>query len=364
MKKVAILIPTKNRIDFVIRTVKYYVSINSPHPIFIGDASGKSSEELVLKAAQEKIEVYYFHWENLYNRQTILKLAQEASKANITDYCAFHGDDDFFVSESLSKCAEFLDDNPAYATSQGRAFSFELNEDGPYGKLKGLWIYWNLNELKGDTALERLKEISANYWVPLFSVHRIKWFIDDMSNGLDSVTDMHFGEYINVLSIAMRGKSKFIDCLYLARGAHSDNWNKKKLRRTPGRGRNFKWITGKKWYISYTELIISLSEVLSKNDNLSIAESNSEVKLAVEKIMNLDSYYHTSTRKFIRTKYSEYIGKRGFIFILSKFYRLIKYTPILIFDDFSRRSLRSTKSKYYKDVSFILNSCEKDRYIS
>ena len=33
MKKVAILIPTKNRIDFLIRTIKYYVSINRLHPI-------------------------------------------------------------------------------------------------------------------------------------------------------------------------------------------------------------------------------------------------------------------------------------------------------------------------------------------
>ena len=169
MNKVAIIIPTKNRLDFVIRTIQYYASINSPHPIFIGDASDRSSEEIVLNAAQNKIEIFYFHWENLGDRKTLSKLAQEASKTNITDYCAFHGDDDFFVSESLSKCAEFLDDNPAYATSQGRAFSFELNEDGAYGKLKDVGIYWNLKELKGDTALDRLKEISANYWVPNFS---------------------------------------------------------------------------------------------------------------------------------------------------------------------------------------------------
>ena len=70
MKKVAILIPTKNRIDFVIRTIKYYVSINSSHPIFIGDASSKSSEELVINAAENKIDVYYFHWENLNDRKT------------------------------------------------------------------------------------------------------------------------------------------------------------------------------------------------------------------------------------------------------------------------------------------------------
>ena len=353
MNKVAIIIATKNRIDFVIRTIKYYVSINSPHPIFIGDASGKSSEELVLKAAQDKIDVYYFHWENLIDRKTAVKLAQEASKTNITDYCAYHGDDDFFVSESLSICAEFLDDNPTYATSQGRAFSFELDEDGPYGKLKDVGIYWNLKELKGDTALDRLKEISANYWVPIFSVHRIKGFIDDMSNGTDSVKDRRFGELTNSLSIAMRGKSKFIDCLYLSRHTHKGIYHPS----------TFEWTTGENWYLSYTELILSLSEVLSKNDNLSLAESNSKVKLAVEKLLSLEGN-NTSTHNFIKKKYSEYIGKKGFIYILSKFYRRIKYIPILPSKGYSRRSLMSPKSKYYKDVSFILNSCKKSKYVN
>ena len=350
MKKVAILIPTKNRIDFVIRMIKYYVSINSSHPIFIGDASSKSSEELVIKAAENKIDVYYFHWENLNDRKTWSKLAQEASRTNITDYCAYHGDDDFFVSESLSKCAEFLDDNPEYATSQGRAFSFELNEDGPYGIVKDVGIYWNKKELKGKTSLERLKEISSNYWVPIFSVHRIKEFIDDINNGIDSVIDRDFGEYVNSLTIAMRGKSKFIDCLYLARHIHSGIDHPTRL----------EWITGENWHPSYTELIKSISQVLSNNDNLSLAESNSEVKLAVEKLIQLDDNYHIPTRNFIKKKYSEYIGKRGFIYILSKFYRRIKYISILPFKDFSKRSMLSPKSKYFKEVQLILASCEEN----
>ena len=299
MKKVAILIPTKDREDFILRTIKYYVSINSSHPIFIGDASSQSSEELVLKAAENKIDVYYFHWENLNDRKTWSKLAQEASKTNIIDYCAYHGDDDFFVSESLSKCAEFLDDNPAYATSQGRAFSFELNEDGPYGIVKDVGIYWNKKELKGKTSLERLKEISSNYWVPIFSVHRIKEFIDDISNGIDSVIDRNFGELTNSLTMAMRGKSKFIDCLYLARNIHSGIDHPTTLA----------WVTGENWHLSYIELIKSLSIVLSNNDGLSLIESNSKVELEVERLIELDHNYHLTTRKFIRKKYYEYALK-------------------------------------------------------
>ena len=350
MKKVAILIPTKNRIEFAIRAIEYYASINSPHPIFIGDASKESSEELVLKTAKNNVEVYYFHWENLGDRKTLIKLAEKANLTNITNYCAFHGDDDFLVSKSLSTCAEFLSENPSYATAQGNAFSFELIEDGPYGELKDIGIYWNENELKGETALERLKEISVNYWVPNFSVHRIKEFIDDMSNGIDSVIDRDFGEFTNSLTMAMRGKSKFIDCLYLARHTHSGI----------DHPRIFEWVTGENWHLSYNELIKSLSKVLSNNDGLSLIESNSKVELAIKRLIQLDNKSHTSTHKFIRNKYSEYISKRGFVYILSKFYRQIKYISILPSKDFSQRGLHSPKSKYYKDIYSIINSCKAD----
>ena len=79
--------------------------------------------------------------------------------------------------------------------------------------------------------------------------------------------------------------------------------------------------------------------------------------MAVEKIISLDSN-NTSTYKFIRNKYSEYLGKRGFIYRLSKYYRLIKYNPVFPCKNFSKRCLLSPKSKYYKDVQLILTSCE------
>ena len=356
-QKVAILIPTKNRIDFVIRSINYYVSINSPHPLFIGDASSESSEELVLKAAQDKIEIYYFHWENLIDRKTLSKLAQEASKTNITDYCAYQGDDDFFVSKSLSLCAEFLSENPSYATAQGRAFTIRLNNDSPYGDVADLCVYWDRKELKEDSALERLNEISVRYWVPMFSVHRINEFIDDYSNGLDTVTDMRFGEFVNSLSIAIRGKSKFIDCLYLARGIHRNQYGR--LKGIKDHGVEFEWITGKKWYISYTELVNSLTNVLSKKDNLSLSEANREVKLAIERLLGLDKTLNPSLRFQLKIKYEKLLKKYTFVNLLSNLYRRIKFIDIFPSKNFSQRSLLSSKSKYYKDISFIVSACKK-----
>jgi glycosyltransferase domain-containing protein len=353
VKKVAILVPTKDRLDFVIRLINYYVSINSPHPIFIGDASNKSSEELVLKTAQDKVDIYYFHWEKLNDRKTMIKLAEEAYSSNISSYCAFHGDDDFFISESLSKCADFLNENPEYATSQGRAFTFALNKNGPYGELEKIGKYWNENELNGSTALDRLKEISSSYWVPIFSVHRVNEFIDDIGNGVDSIIDRNFGEYSNSLTIAMRGKSKFIDCLYLARNVHT----------AIDHPTTVEWITGENWFLSYNELIKSVSKVLSNNDNLSLAESNSIAKLAVDKLISKRTFRHTSTYQLIRKKFLEYTEKRDLLYKLSIFYRRIKYLSISVFFLLIAMT-KSPKSKYFKDVSFIVNSCKKSKYVN
>jgi glycosyltransferase domain-containing protein len=354
MEKVALLVPTKDRLKFVIRLINYYASINSQHPIFIGDASGKSYKEEILKASNGKLEIYYFHWKNLNERKTTRKLAEQVQLASISDYCVCNPDDDFFVLESLSMCAEFLSKNPEYSTSQGRAFIFELETNDVYGELKDIGIYWDVKELNGDTAIERLREISSNYWVPIFSVHRTGEFIEDTSNGIDSVLDRGFGEYANSLSFALRGKSKFIDCLYLARSTHNQ--------RNPPL--NIDWITKDNWYLSYTGLINSMSTLLSKNDNLSLAESNSTVKLAINRLLKSSILNNDSLKSFIIKKYSEYLGKKSFVYMLSRLYRKIKSISIFPCKNFSKKCLMSNKSKYYKDVSSIIDSCKKKDVIS
>ena len=89
--------------------------------------------------------------------------------------------------------------------------------------------------------------------------------------------------------------------MYLARGIHSGIDH-------PTR---FKWVAGENWQSSYNELIIALSKVLSNHDKLSLTKSNNEVKLAVERLISPD----ISLLKFSKNKYSDYIGKRGIIYI-------------------------------------------------
>ena len=122
---VAILIPTRNRSGFVERLVKYYASVKSPHTLYIGDASEsfhiEQTKKIVSRYSHD-ISVVHFSWPGLSAHETMIGLAEESRES----YCAFVGDDDFLVSDSLTKCAIFLDSNPSFRTAQGKALIFSL----------------------------------------------------------------------------------------------------------------------------------------------------------------------------------------------------------------------------------------------
>ena len=53
MNRVSILIPTLNRSEFLIRQLRYYASVNSPHSVYIGDASNQEEYDKTKKVVNE-----------------------------------------------------------------------------------------------------------------------------------------------------------------------------------------------------------------------------------------------------------------------------------------------------------------------
>ncbi len=257
--RVAILVPTKDRSEFVGRLLKYYASVKSPHTLYIGDASQgfhlKQTKEAIARFS-EHVATVHFSWTDLSTHATMARLAEEASET----YCAFLGDDDFLVPESLTKCAEFLDSHPDYRTAQGKALLFVLEESGPYGRIDGHGgVYWDRKESHWATARERMFQfVGGGYWVLQYSVHRRKEFIADSSIARAS-EDRSFSELTNCFVVIGRGKSKFIDCLYLFRQGHAGRFF---LPTT------YEWIIGEKWNQSFQEMSAALEDVLVEVDGL------------------------------------------------------------------------------------------------
>ena len=70
--KVATLIPVMSRLEFVERSVAYYDSLNSPHPVYIGGASDLGRSSLTINPLKrfKNVEENYFKQEGLNGNLT------------------------------------------------------------------------------------------------------------------------------------------------------------------------------------------------------------------------------------------------------------------------------------------------------
>lgn len=81
-------------------------------------------------------------------------------------YCAFSGDDDFLVPESLSRCAAFLRDNPDYRMAYGSGLTLEIEHDRPHGNITSLSKYMRDDEIRSENPARRIDSLGANYRAP------------------------------------------------------------------------------------------------------------------------------------------------------------------------------------------------------
>ena len=329
-----------NRPDFLIRQLNYYASVSSKHPIYIGDASNESEKgkiESAIKSFQGQIEIHYHYLPGMNIRKTITHLGEIATE----EYCAIICDDDYLIPSSLEKCASFLSKNPDYRTAQGKAVIFTLNENGPYGTLKGSMVYWDNKCCEFETAKQRVEFFAYKYWVPQFSVHRRDEFVSDSIIYRD-IEDESFGELLHCFTFISKGKSKFIDCLYLIRQGHDSRYI------LPG---ILDWITGEKWNISYNKFIESIGDNISKTDNLPIEEGLRIIKEAFK-----EGYLKQAIKKsngedkaLLRPAYHQHLTGKVKNFLTD----FIRNRPLL------KRSIKNIRSKYLKtgstlDFDFLL----------
>ena len=217
MQKVAIIIPTLDRIKFLVRLINYYSNTKSNITIYFGDSSKKNYAKLISKLSQKKnIVVNYFHIPGMNDREAIAFLSTKVKEK----YVAFSGDDDYFVPESLNLCSNFLNENLDYRTAQGRAYLYNYIFVNNELKINYFESYWETNQILSHDVEKRLLDYSKNYYVTEFSVHRTNEFIEDVRQAA-KISNRHIGEYYRCFNFIGKGKSKFIDCLYLMRTSHA-----------------------------------------------------------------------------------------------------------------------------------------------
>jgi glycosyltransferase domain-containing protein len=253
---VGLVMPTLNRADFVIRQLAFYEAARSPHTVYIGDSSGDAQSERIRQAiaSLRNTRCVYVRCEGYAQNKTTVTLVSAVEER----YCAIIPDDDFLFPSGLSKCAAFLESAPEYSTAQGRAILFTLDRPGPLGDIGALGDYWGRPCAEADDTRRRLQDFIASYWVPLFSVHRTRDFLEDWAP-FGPIADRAFGELGPSLLTIARGKSRFIDCMYLARQAHAEQYAVSDVVR---------WLTSPNWHPAYEAFEDSMLEALTRSAGL------------------------------------------------------------------------------------------------
>ena len=216
---ISILVPSRNRQDYLLRLLRFYYEVQFDGEIIIGDASDNSLETLEqaeLTRLRHRLNVQYFHLKESSIQVTIRFMAEKAKGT----YCVFCGDDDLILPSGLDVCRMFLENNRDYKTAQGDSCLFVLRSvGGVFGRLAYAQHYWTAQSLEASSSLSRLQGLSKNYWVSQFSLHRTEDFVR-VQRAVSHFTDNHFFELISNALFIASGKSKFLPTPYLLRQAH------------------------------------------------------------------------------------------------------------------------------------------------
>lgn len=353
--KVAILIPTMNRADYVIRLLRYYASVDCPHTIYIGDSSNQENSEKIkneIIKLENKINIIYRYLPNL------TKGSADAAKHLLSivkeKYSCYNCDDDYQVPNSLTICAEFLENNPDYATAGGYSVIFRLKNNGVYGDLDNL-NDCALPKILNNTASERLVNFLSDNFVPLFYVNRTDQLLKSHEHVSD-IKDHMFGSEIVPCALSITaGKSTTLDCLGYMRQMHDQH----RVQLEPS-----EWITSPDWNESYKIYEHALSESISKKDGIPLENAKKIARKAFTgqliKWLSAEQRNYGSSKSIPKRNYKNIVKSirskisKNFPFLKSIYRTQIR--PRLTEKKELYAEILKPESKYHKNFKPVMDS--------
>lgn len=241
----SILIPTKNRSEFLIRQLSYYALSGFAGHILIGDSSDALHSERVRRfvaSLRDARRIDYVHAPGLDDRETLVSLAERIR----TPYVAYAGDDDFLIVREAERCVAFLEASPDFVAAHGAGRLFTVSPGEAYGMFL-LGSRYEQPAYSSDRAWQRLRQLLNTYRPPLFSVHRAAVW-RQMWRHTALIEDRAFAaEILPSCLSAVLGSIKYLPGLYLLRQVHRARYalpSKAAWRAAPGWQRDFPSVCG------------------------------------------------------------------------------------------------------------------------
>lgn len=267
-----IVIPTKNRPSFLLRTLDYYRQQHFGYPIVVADSSAPDRLNQVQPAIdlikRDLVLEYRTYPADL---QFADKLADALATVE-TPCVALGADDDFFVPPTLTEAAEFLQAYPDYAVAHGESLVLSLSSGTAYGSIERLSVY-NQRAIEHPDSLERFFDHLAHYSTTWYSVQRTEKLVENFDKTRALGADIRFGELLPSCLSLIQGKAKKLNRLYMVRqgGRKPKEYAASDL---------YDWIASPDWPNQYAAFRDRLAETLVQDCKIEFTEARNKIKVA------------------------------------------------------------------------------------
>ncbi len=252
-----IVIPTRNRKEYVGRQLSYILNWNTQ--IFLLDGSDKINS--YLKDVAEK----YAHINYIYSTDGFEKRISFLKNNIKTKYTMFMADDEFFVKKSIGSCIEFLENNIDYTSCSGIAVGFIKSQENKiiYKKMYARLIGYEISDK--DPKERVIKHMSEYVPSSVYGVLRtsvINKFISEINYSFTSSPETTENWLQN--TVAYMGKIKVLPILYWFRSMENSPVQDKNWNRTT---KIYQWYNQKKFKKEKMEYIKKFCELNSENSH-------------------------------------------------------------------------------------------------
>lgn len=223
--KVSLLMPTMDRPEFLERSLAYYLSAGFDGWILIGDSSTdernlNANMDVVRRHSNRLHIVYrYLPKQHFCHDGTCVKEMIEWAP---TPYLTMACDDDFLVPTGLSRCADFLDTNPAIPATSGHRLNMVLEGEGAHGRAMAMYAqdYGFFMRVDDQDPLTRWKTylgigLSTLYFVARKDLWRL------MYRDAYRMNSRYLGPELGPCSVmSLAGPAQILDCISVVHQTH------------------------------------------------------------------------------------------------------------------------------------------------
>ena len=266
-----IIIPTHNRHDYLRRNLCYLNTFENFFDIVVLDSSNE--EFIYLNEFECRIKYRHSPGLNFYGKFFDIKKFIE------TEYVLICADDDFVILESVLEIIKYLDKNREYGSGQGVSQSFFLNKNNKLSKFN---TYNNMVEdyINDDSSSNRILHFMKNYIYPThYSVIRTTIFIKifDKLSSQDNIF-LYYSqlyEFLLPLYLIIESKHFVHNIFYYAREIIFNSSGHLIITVD-------EVITNKKYKNDYNIFLSSVSEYLSRIENINLNDARKIIEEAIQ----------------------------------------------------------------------------------